>query len=59
MVAQCKESTFNAGDLGSIPGLGGSHGEGHENPPVFLPGEFHGRGAWQATVHDVAKSQHN
>ena len=30
-----KESTFNAGDLGSIPGLGGSHGEGHENPPQF------------------------
>ena len=25
--------------------------------PVLLPGEFHGRGAWQATVHGVAKSQ--
>ena len=25
--------------------------------PVFLPGEFHGRGAWKATVHGVAKSQ--
>ena len=25
--------------------------------PVFLPGEFHGRGAWQATVHRIAKSQ--
>ena len=23
---------------------------------VFWPGEFHGRGAWQATVHGVAKS---
>ena len=25
--------------------------------PVFLPGEFHDRGAWWATVHRVAKSQ--
>ena len=24
--------------------------------PVFLPGEFHDRGPWQATVHGVAKS---
>ena len=24
--------------------------------PVFLPGEFHGQGDWQATVHGVAKS---
>ena len=23
--------------------------------PVFLPGESYGRGAWQATVHRVAK----
>ena len=27
-----KESTSNAGDLGSIPGLGRSPGEGHGNP---------------------------
>ena len=26
-------------------------------PPVFLPGKSHGRGAWWATVHGVAKSQ--
>ena len=25
--------------------------------PVFLPGEFHDRGAWQAIAHGVAKSQ--
>ena len=25
--------------------------------PVFLPGEFHGQGAWWATVHGVPKSQ--
>ena len=41
-----KESTCNAGDLGLIPGLGGSPGEGNGYPlrtPVFLSGEFHGR----------------
>ena len=27
-----KESACNAGDLGSIPGLGRSHGRGHGNP---------------------------
>ena len=27
-----KESTCNVGDLGSIPGLGRSPGEGHGNP---------------------------
>ena len=25
--------------------------------PIFLPGNFHDRGAWQATVHRAAKSQ--
>ena len=25
--------------------------------PVFWPEEFHGRGAWQATVHGIAKSR--
>ena len=28
----CKESTCNAGDLGLIPGLGRSSGEGNGNP---------------------------
>ena len=27
-----KASTYNAGDLGSIPGLGRSPGIGHDNP---------------------------
>ena len=27
-----KESTCNGGDLGSVPGLGRSPGEGHGNP---------------------------
>ena len=30
--SDCKESTCNAGDLGSIPGLGRSPGGGHGNP---------------------------
>ena len=35
-----KESASNAGDLGSVPGLGRSPGGGHGKPaPVFLPGE--------------------
>ena len=35
-----KESASNVGDLGSIPGLERSPGEGHGNPtPGFLPGE--------------------
>ena len=36
-----KESACNAGDPGSIPGLGRSPGEWLPTP-VFLPGEFHG-----------------
>ena len=39
-----KESACNAGDMGSIPGLGRSPGEGHGKPTlIFLPGEFHGQ----------------
>ena len=40
-----KESACNAGDagdMGLIPGLGRSPGEGHGNPLLFLPGESHG-----------------
>ena len=37
-----KESTCNVGDLGSIPGLGRSPGEGKLPSPVFWSGEFHG-----------------
>ena len=38
------ESACNAGDLGSIPGLGRYPGEGkgYLPTPVFWPGEFHG-----------------
>ena len=38
-----KASAYNAGDPGSIPGLGRSPGEGNGNPlPAFLPGKSHG-----------------
>ena len=37
-----KEPTFNAGDPGSIPGLGRSTGEGNGYPLQFWHGEFHG-----------------
>ena len=53
-----KESTCNAGDLGSIPGLGRSSGGGHGNPLQYSCLENPmDRGAWQATVHRVTKSQ--
>ena len=38
-----KESACNAGDPGSIPGLGRSAGEGEKlSTPVFWPGEVQG-----------------
>ena len=52
-----KESTCNAGDLGSIPGLGRSPEEGNGNPLQYSCLENSmDRGAWWATVHGVAKS---
>ena len=52
-----KESTFYAGDLGSIPGLGRSPGEEYGYPLQYSGLENSiDRGAWQATVHGVAKS---
>ena len=51
-----KESTCNAGDLGSIPGSGRSPGEGNGNPLQYSCLENPmDRGAWQATVPGVAR----
>ena len=48
----------NAGDLGLIPGLARSPGEGHGNPLQYSCLENpRDRGAWWATVHGVAKSR--
>ena len=53
-----KESACNAGDPGSIPGSGRSLGEGNGKPLQYSCLENPmDRGAWQATVHRVAKSR--
>ena len=52
-----KEFTYDAGDLGSIPGLGRSPGEGNGNPLQYSCLENPlDRRAWRAKVHGVAKS---
>ena len=58
LVALCgKESAFNARDLGSVPGSGRSPRGGNGNPLQCscLENPLN-RGAWWATVHEVAKS---
>jgi len=46
----------NAGDLGSIPGLGRVPGEENDNPlQCFCLGNPMDRGDWLATVHGVTK----
>ena len=53
-----KESACSAGDLGLIPGSGRSPGGGHGSPLQYSYLENPmDRGAWQATVHRVGKSQ--
>ena len=56
-----KESACNAGDVGdvgSIPGSGRSSGGGNGTPleDSCLENPMH-RGAWEAAVHGVTKSQ--
>ena len=47
-------------DLGSVPGLGRSSGEGNGNSFQYsCLGNLMDRGTWQATVHGVTKSWHN
>ena len=51
-----KESAWNAGDPGSIPALRRSPGERNGNPLQYSCMENPmDRGAWQATVHGVAR----
>ena len=53
-----KEAACSAGGLGWIPGLGRFPGGGNGNPFQYTCLEnFIDRGAWQATVHGVARSQ--
>ena len=51
-----KEFACNAGDQGSIPGLGRSPGEGNGNPLQYscLENPMY-RKAWQTTLHGIAK----
>ena len=52
-----KESACKAGDLGLIPGLGRSPGDGNGYPLQYSGLENSmNRGAWQATVRGVTKS---
>ena len=48
-----KESVYNAGDLGSIPGLGRSPGEGKGYPLQYSGLE----NSMDYIVHEVTKSQ--
>ena len=56
MAQMVKASAYNAGDLGLIPGLGRSTGDGNGNPLhcCCLENPMD-RGAWQAIVHGVTK----
>ena len=57
-MAHTGESACSTGDLGSIPKLGRSPGEGNGNPLQYsyLDNSMH-RGAWGAAVRGVAKSR--
>ena len=58
MAQTVKASVCNAGDPGSIPGLGRSPGEGNGSPLQYSPLEnpMDG-GVWWAAVDGVAKSR--
>ena len=53
-----KASACNAGDPGSIPGLGRSPGDRNGTPPQYscLENPMDGE-AWWATIHGVTKSR--
>ena len=55
-----KESACNAGDLGSIPGLGRSSGEGNGNALQYscLENSMN-RGAWKAIIYGSQKVRHD
>ena len=60
MAQMVKNPPANAGDAGSIPGSGRSPGGGNGNPLQYSCLENpRDRGAWQATVHGIAKSDTN
>ena len=55
-----KQSACNAGVLGLIPGSGRSHGDGNGKSLKYsCQDNPTDRGAWQATVHGVARVGHD
>ena len=55
--AVVKNLPANANDMGLIPGLGQSPGEGNDGPLQFsCLGNPTDRGAWQSTAHGVTRS---
>ena len=52
-----EESVCDAGASGLIPGLGKSPGEANGYPLQYFLENPMDRGAWQATIHGVAKSR--
>ena len=55
-----KNSPANAGDVGSISGLGRSPGEGNGNPLQYSHlGNPMDRGAWWATVYGITRVRHS
>ena len=56
MVKNLPTSPGDAREVGSVPGSGRSPGEGNGNPLQYCLENLMDGGAWQATVHGVAKS---
>ena len=55
---ECTCNARHAGDMGSIPGLGRSPGEGNGNPLQYSCLENPmDRGTWGTTIDEVSKSQ--
>ena len=56
MVKNLPANAEDAGDMSSVPDLGGYPGEGNGNPLQYsCLGNLIDRVAWQATVHGVTK----
>ena len=54
-----KNPSANAGDTGSVPGLGRFRGEGNDNPlPYSCLKNPMDREAWRATIQRVTKTKH-
>ena len=53
-----KNLPVNARNMGLIPGLGSSPGEGKWQPtPVFLPGKSHGHGSLADYIQSVGSQE--